>query len=492
MSLTDIKIASWGAAAMAATILAACAVGPDFHRPTEPTVALEELRPRAPAAFSTTTPDQSLVTTSEVPADWWRAFNSPPLDDAVEQALAANPDLAATRAALAAARELAAAGRGVFLPEIAAAGAVTHNKDALRTVAGTAASGDPIYTLHTGQLNLSYTFDLFGGNRRALEALVSQAEVQRFQFEAARLTVSANVVLATIQRASLVAQEGAAQKVVLAEMKALELLRRRFTGGDIAMADVIAQQAALDQARQTLPGLQKQIAQQDHILAALAGHIVAGHPPAASLVDLTLPAELPVGLPGAIVRHRPDVRAAEAAMHAASAQVGVATAAMLPNITLSASAGATAADWAGLFTPGTAFWSLAGGLSQPVFSGGALVHKKRATIATLQQAEAQYRSVVVNAFREVSDTLAALDFDARTLDAAEDGARAASESMAIVQHQLAVGAVSTLALLNAEQTHQLAESALIQARAARLADTVALFQAMGGGWWNAPQDAPAG
>jgi NodT family efflux transporter outer membrane factor (OMF) lipoprotein len=253
------------------------------------------------------------------------------------------------------------------------------------------------------------------------------------------------------------------------------------------MADVAAQESVLAQARLVLPPLQKQLAQQRDALIALAGGFPSEDIAARfQLMDMKLPRDVPLSLPSKLVEQRPDVRAAEETMHAASAQIGMAVAARVPQITLTANVGNSANSFANLFTPGTNFWTLMGGVTAPLFTGGTLLHKQRAAEAGFDQAAAQYKATVIAAFQNVADALHALQSDADALVAAVASEQAAGRSLAIVRKQLELGQVAYLALLNAEQTYQQAKLALVQAQAARLSDTAGLFQALGGGWWNRP------
>lgn len=464
-------------ALMPLVLLAGCAVGPDYRRPDIP----------AGASFTEAALGAPMVESDDVPAAWWRAFGSPALDSLVAQAFRDNPDLAAATAAVRAADENRRAQMGSFFPAVEADAGITRNRDAVATLSPATAAGAPVYSLTTGRLNLSYVFDVFGGARRQYEAAAAQADLQRYQREAAKLTLAANVVLGVVQEASLREQIAATRAMIDDETQVLDLLRREAALGQIAEADAIAEEAALAQVRATLPPLEQKLAQQRTALAVLIGQAPSREPePRFTLADLHLPATLPLSLPAQLVDQRPDVRAAEAVLHGATAGVGVATAAMLPAITLSAGAGSSAADAGVLFGPGTVFWNLGAGLMQPVFQGGALLHRKRAAAAAADQARAQYRGVVLGAFQNVLDTLHAIDFDSRTLQEAEAAADAAARSLSITRRELELGQISGLALLNTERTYQQATLALIQARAARYGDAVALFQALGGGWWNQP------
>jgi len=471
-----------------ALLVAACAVGPDFKRPAAPAVGGYTREPLSALPKSADIPGgeaQSFVRGQDIPGQWWILFHSESLNNLIDQALKANPDAQAAQAALRVAMENVYAQKGAFYPSIEASYSPSRQKNAVGTLAPTLSSGVPIFNLYTAQVSVSYTLDVFGANRRQAETLEALAESQRFQLEATYLTLTSNVVAAAVQEASLRAQIAATQEVINFEAEQLELLRREFELGAIAESNVVAQQAALAQARATLPPLEKQLAQQRDLLTALLGRFPSEEPSEKfELSMLQLPQELPVSLPSRLVEQRPDVRSAEAQLHAASAQIGVAVANMLPQFTISANIGSVATEMSHLFAGGTNFWSLAGNLAQPIFEGGALLHKKRAAEAAYDQAAAQYRSTVITAFQNVADTLHALQNDANALNAASEAERAAAESLKIARRQLQLGDISYLALLNAELTYQQAAIVLVQARANRYADTAALFQALGGGWWN--------
>jgi NodT family efflux transporter outer membrane factor (OMF) lipoprotein len=351
-----------------------------------------------------------------------------------------------------------------------------------------AAFGQPnstsIFTLTTGSLSVSYGLDVFGGSRRAIENAEAEADYQRFELEASYLTITSNVVAAAIQEASLRAQIAATQEIIDAQTQLLNVLQKQFELGGASRAGVLAQQATLAATQATLPNLQKQLAQQRILLGALAGRLPNNE--IAQTFDLTalqLPADLPLSLPSKLVEQRPDIQASEAQFHAASAEVGVAIAAMLPQITLSGSIGNTVLDAASLFS-GPGIWSLGAGIAQPIFHGGQLLHQKRAAEAAFDAAAAQYRGTVVAAFQNVADALRALQSDAQALAAQVEAERSANDSLAITRSQYQAGAVNYTTLLTAETTYQQAHINRVLAQATRYADTAALFQALGGGWWN--------
>ena len=462
-------------------MLAGCAAGPDFQRPAAP--ALQAYRP-TPTQIA----DQRLVSGAAVPERWWESFQSAALNALVEQALAANPSLDAARSALLVAQENAAAQRGAFWPQLGLGLNPSRQK-----VADTLSSplNNPLnpFSLHTGQLTVSYAPDIFGGNRRALESLDAQAEAQAFELEAARLSLAANVAATAVQEAALRGQLVALENVVGMNQELLDLARRQQALGDLGEAGVAAQEAALAQTRAALPPLRKQLAQTRDQLIALCG----GFPDQATgegftLAQLQLPEELPLSLPSTLIDQRPDVRAAEAQAHAASAQIGVAFANMLPQFNLDASVGSVAARMGDLLKAGggAGFWTVAGTLSQPLFAGGALSHRKAAAEAAYDQAMAQYRATVIGALQNVADTLHALEQDAAADQETQTAQRAAARSLALARRQAELGEISHLTLLNAEQSYQLALLAAVQAKANRYTDSIALFQALGGGWRRSP------
>jgi NodT family efflux transporter outer membrane factor (OMF) lipoprotein len=346
---------------------------------------------------------------------------------------------------------------------------------------------NPYYNLFTAQLSLTYTPDVFGGSRRAIEITQAQAEGMRFQLEATYLTLSSNVVVTAVQEAALRAQIAATERLLAVQQELTRTVEGQKGLGTASQLDLFAQQAAEAQTRASLPPLTKQLAQTRDALTALLGRLPAQEPAATfRLEDLTLPEELPVSIPSRLIEQRPDVRQAEANLHAASAAVGVAIADMLPQFSLSAQTGSTALQISQLFTSYTGFWGAGASLTQTLFDAGALLHRKRAADAVLDEAGAQYRSAVILACQNVADTLHALKADAETLNAAVAAEQAAAGAFEIARQQRTLGTISTVALLNAEQTYQQALLTTVQARANRYADTAALFQALGGGWWNRP------
>jgi len=446
--------------------LAGCAVGPNFERPAAPDVegyTSTPLPAKTASAEVTGGEAQHFVQDLDIPGQWWTLFHSEALNALIEQALRNNPTLPAAEAALRLAWENVYAAEGAFFPTAVASYSPSRNKTATGVVFTAASSGPPFFTLHTAQVVVTYAPDVFGGTRREVESLTATTEFQRFQLEAAYLTLTSNVVAAAVQEASLRGQIAATEEIIKIESESLGILRKQLELGQVAGADVAAVEATLAQAQATLSPLQKQLAQ-----------------------------ELPVSLPSNLVEQRPDIQSVAAQLHAASALIGVAIAAQLPQFTLTANAGTVANQIGQLFiTPETAFWTVAGNVAQTIFDAGTLLHKKRAADAAFDEAAAMYRSTVITAFQNVADALHALQSDAETLKAAYAAERAAFRSLEIARRQLQLGAIGYLGLLTTENTYQTALIALVQAQAARYADTAALFQALGGGWWNREDVAPA-
>ncbi len=476
-------------------VFSSCTVGPNFQRPTPPDINGYTPQPLSHMTSTTSVSggeEQRFVMDMDMPKQWWELFKSRPLNDLIEKSLKANPSIDAAKAALRQARENVAAQAGSYYPAVQAGYSASRTKDS-GALSPALSSGQNPYNLHTAQVSVSFIPDVFGGNRRQVESLQAQADFQRFQLEAAHLTLTSNVVAAAIQESSLRAQISATMSIIKIETDMLNQLRKQFEVGYVAAPDVAAQEAALAQVQQTLPSLHKQLAQNRDQLIALAGRYPNEDlKEKFELEELSLPQDLPVSLPSKLVEQRPDIRAAEEQLHSASAQVGVTVAAMLPNIALSADLGSAATEIGKLFTSGTGLWSLAGNLTQPVFQGGTLLHRKRAAEAGFEEAKAQYRSTVISAFQNVADTLHALESDADAVKAAFAYEQAARRSLDLVRKQFEVGYVKYLSLLSAEQAYQQAVINLVQARANRLADTAALFMALGGGWWNNLDSAPSG
>jgi len=472
---------------VAVAILSGCAVGPDFREPAAPKATA--FTPTPLPATTVASPGaggegQTFVAGAPIPAQWWTLFHCKKLEDLVNQALTASPTLAAAEGALRQAVELRRAQVGAFFP------AVDGTLSAERSKISGATFGEPgvssLFTLYNASVSLSYNLDPFGANRRRLEAAESQLDYQAFLLEGARLTLASNIVTSVVQEGSLRGRIRALGAILAAQEEQLKLVQLRQELGGAALSDVLAQQALVADTRATLPPLEKALAQTRHQIAVLAGRLPseAGSLPEFELDDLVLPRELPVSLPSELVRQRPDLRAAEAELHVASAEVGVARAARFPEVTITGSFGSQSASTSDLFSAGASVWSLGAGLTQPLFHGGQLKAQEAAARAAFEAADARYRDTVLSAFREVADVLRALEVDARTLQAQTESAAAASSSLDVARAQYRFGAANYLTVLNALQQQQKSALAVVEARAARYADSAALMQALGGGWWN--------
>ncbi|GBE32355.1 outer membrane protein OprM precursor [bacterium BMS3Bbin05] len=472
-------------AGIVAIVLTGCAPGPDFRPPELHTTGYYTASPLPSHTANAPTDGgaaQRFAFAQDLSSQWWTLFRSPELDALIKQGLADSPSLSAARAALREAQEnLRAAGGALLYPGVDAGIQATKQ----RASGESHGSRGSEYDLYNASVKVSYTLDLFGGSRRRLEALRAQVDYQSYQFEAAYLSLTANIVTTAIREASLRAQIVAARDILAAEQKRIDVVKRQFQLGAVPRTSVLSQQSELAKTRVMLPSLEKQLAFTRHALSVLTGQLPSkGKLPQFRLDSLTLPEVLPISLPSALAHQRPDIRASEALLHQASAEVGIATANLYPQITLSGSYGTQATDAGYLFNGESVIWNLGAGLLQPIFHGGQLTAKRRAAIASYDRAKAQYRQTVLKAFQNVADVLRALDTDARTLQAQAQAETAAKATLDLTQKQFELGAVSYLSLLVAQRDYQQARINLIAAQAERYSDTAALFQALGGGWWN--------
>jgi NodT family efflux transporter outer membrane factor (OMF) lipoprotein len=466
---------------------AACAVGPNFKKPAAPKVQGYTADPLTETAATPNVPGgqaQRFANGVDISADWWTLFHSTALNELIERSIKNNPDLKAAQAALSVARENVLAQRGSFYPSVTASFDASRQRQSGQ-ISPQLNSNIFLYNLFTPQVSVSYVPDVFGLNRRTVESLQAQEQEVRFQMIAAYTTLTSNVVVTAIQMAALQLQIDVTHQLIDVNTHMLQILKYQFDKGYVSRLEVAAQESQLAQIAATLPPLIKQSAQLHDLLAVLSGRFPTEAPPEKfELASLQLPEELPVSLPSALVAQRPDVLQAEANLHDASAKIGIAIANRLPNIALTANVGSSAAAWNQLFTSGTGFWGIGAAATAPIFEGGTLLHQERAAKAAYTQAAEQYRSTVLTAFQNVADTLTALEQDAEAIKSAAGAADAAKVTLDLAQRQWHNGYAGYLALLSAEQTYQQAEITLVQAQSNRFADTAALFQALGGGWWH--------
>ena len=465
--------------------LSGCAVGPTFKPPAPPASdaygdEVQSGPAQNDAAAGGGKPRFHFG--EDLAGEWWTLFGSPKLDALIREAVLNYPDIAAQQAALRAARENVRAQQGGYFPQIQGMSSATREK-----ISGASlGSGSPgfITNIFQANVNVSYTFDVFGGQRRAVEGLQAQAAAQNFKLEASYVTLTSNVASTVVQLAALGDQIAATREIAALEQQQLALVERQAALGSRTRADVLQLEANLASVRATLPPLEQQLAVAGHQLAALTGHFPQAARPAFALSDLNLPEDLPVSLPASLAAQRPDIKAQEMALRQASAAIGVATANMLPQVTLTGAYGGEAWHLAELAAPGFSAWNIAAGITQPLFQGGALRARRRAAIDEFDQANAQYRLIVLQAFQNVADALTALDNDARAVTAEDVALKAAKANLDLIQRQYDFGAVDTVSLLTSQQTYQQARIAYIRAASNRYTDTVALFQSLGGGWWN--------
>lgn len=476
---------------LAGLLMAGCAVGPDFKRPAAPPVSDYTAQPLATTSTSTNTVGgqaQRFAKGSDIAGDWWTLFHSKPLNELIELSLTNNADLKAAQAALSVARENVLAQRGSYFPSVTAGFSASRQKESelLAPVPNYPVVPQEFqFNLFTPQVSVSYAPDVFGANRRSMELIKAQEQGVRFQMIATYTTLTANVVVTAIQEGAVQMQIDATRQLIEINSNMVQILHYQFTKGYASRLDLVAQESQLAQVIATLPPLLKQSAQLRHLLAVLAGRFPNQAPVEKfTLSSLQLPEELPVSLPSQLVAQRPDVLQAEANLHAASAQIGIATANRLPNITLTADAGSTALSLDKVFSSGSGFWGLGAAATAPLFQGGTLLHQERAAKAAYVQAAEQYRSTVLIAFQGVADTLTALEQDAEGLKAAATAANDAQITLDLSQRQWQDGYISYLVLLSANQAYQQTRISLVQAQANRFSDTAALFQALGGGWWH--------
>jgi NodT family efflux transporter outer membrane factor (OMF) lipoprotein len=478
-----LRFSSLSLGLIGAFALSGCAVGPEFSKPAPPDVAAYTADKVPDATISTDAPTgdaQRFLDGAEVPERWWTTFVNTEIDRRVDQALAHSPTIASAQAALRQAEENVSAARGGLWPSVDAnVGAQRGNTNFF----GELAPGQSVFNVYNAGVNVNYTLDLFGGVRRGIEAQSAVSDFQQFQLEGTYLTLAANVVTTSFREASLRGQINATEEIIGVYQQTLDLVQRQHEIGAKSLADVLVIQTQVATVRAQLPALRQQLAQTQTQLAVYLGQFPAASELAAVDLDaLTLPQEVPVSVPSELARQRPDIRAAEAQLHQATAEVGIATANLYPQISLTGSYGSQALQTGNLFEGGTKFWGLGLNLLQPLFHGGTLRAQKRASEAGLQKVAADYQTTVLGAFQNVADSLHALELDAENLRAQSDAEVAAQKSLDLVRIQYKDGAVAYLAVLDATRQYQQARIGLIQARAARLADTAALYAALGGGW----------
>lgn len=472
-------------------ILMSCAVGPNFRSPAPPQTLSYTECPLAKKTVSTRGKGgnaQEFMLGQDIPGQWWELFHSPALNQLIRDGIQHNPNMSMAQAALRQAKEnLKAEFGNLLLPAIDGNGYAERQ----RLNSNTFGTLDPsqvtssTFNLYNASVSVSYTLDVFGGSRRQVEAMAALVDYQHYQLVGTYLTLTSNIVTTAINVASLSKQIEATQELICNDEKLLHVIQQQFSLGGVSRADVLTQETQLAQTRANLPPLLNNLARAKHALSVLEGALPSeAAVPNIDLDSLVLPRHLPIGIPSLLVRQRPDVQAVEATLHQASAQIGVATANLLPQFTLTGNYGVTGNFLSSLFNPNNIYWNIMAQITQPLFHGGALIAKRKAAVANYKQVGAQYRLTVLQAFQNVADCLRAIEIDAKNLQIQTQAERSAFNSLKLIQQQYRLGATNYINLLIAVRQYQQTHIARIQAQATRYADTAALFQALGGGWWN--------
>jgi NodT family efflux transporter outer membrane factor (OMF) lipoprotein len=465
-----------------ATLLAGCAVGPNFKRPAPPSVSAYDAGPSPTATAAADATAQRFIDDAEVAGNWWTAFGSAPLNSAMTAALAANPGLTAAQENLRQSQDQLRAGYGVFFPQLN--GDYTAEREKTSPLRFGENGPPSVFNLFTLSASVSYALDIFGGERRTVEGLAAQVDYQRQTVHATYLSLSANVANTLIASAAYRAELDAYRSLIDLQARQVKLAEVQARAGSGPYAAVLTLQSQLATSQAALPPLEQKLDQADHLLATLMGKPPGEvSPPSVVFADFTLPKDLPVTVPSELVRQRPDILAAEAQLHAASANIGVATAAMLPSVTLNASYGANQQSMGNLFGANSNFWSYGAEATAPLFHGGELWYQRKAAIDTFRAVSATYQQTVLSAFAQVADTLRALEHDAQTLDADNRAEATALRALKLVQATYQAGLANYTDVLVADAQYRQAVINGVQARALRYQDTVALFAAMGGGTW---------
>ncbi len=469
--------------AMSLIVLLGCAVGPDFVRPTPPPVEryTRDAHPKEtiPADGKAQRFEQGATITSE----WWRLFNSPKLDSLIRDAVLNNQSLQAAQASLRQSQDILRAGYGVFYPQLNADLEASRQKSSRALTGGNVPSS--IFNLFTLQATVSYALDLFGGERRAVESLRAQVDFQQYAALGTYLTLLGNITNTVIAEAAYREEIKATAEVISLEKDQAGITEVQTRAGTVPYSNLLSIQSQLAATEATIPPLRQKLSQAEHLLATLAGRTPAEWTPLdVELADLTLPSELPIALPSDLVRQRPDILAAEAELHSASAEIGVATAALFPSFTLNGTYGTASNASRDLFKSNSGFWNLGANVAAPLFRGGTLWYGRQAAIDAYKLSLANYRQTVLSSFAQVADTLRALEHDAEAVQAQSQAVAASGKALRLVEANYRAGIATYLQVIIADGQYQQAKIGYIQAQAQRLQDTVALFVALGGGWWN--------
>ncbi len=476
------KLAVEGIGLVSILSIMGCTAGPDFVRPEPPPVDRYTYREEPATTVPAEGQAQRFEKGAAVVADWWRLFNSSRLDDMIKEALANNQTLQAAQAGLRQSQDNLRAGYGVFYPQLDAGFNAARLKSS-QVISGNISSS--IFNLYTLTGAVSYALDVFGGNRRAVENLQAQVDFQRYTVLGTYLALTGNIVNTVIAAAAYRDQIEATEQIITAEKEQIRITEAQVEAGTAPYVNMLSIKTQMAATEATIPQLQQRLSQAEHLLATLAGRTPAEWAPSQlDLADITLPGDLPITLPSELVRQRPDILAVEAQLHGANAEIGVATAALYPSFTLSGTYGLNNTSMSDLFKSASSFWSLGANVAAPLFHGGALLSQRQAAIEGYQESLANYRQTVLSAFAQVADTLRALEHDAETLQSQSQALKAAEEALQLIQANYQAGIANYLQVLIANGQYHQAKIVYLQAVAQRFQDTVALFVALGGGWWN--------
>jgi NodT family efflux transporter outer membrane factor (OMF) lipoprotein len=471
-------------------VLAACTVGPNFKPPESP-AATRYIAASEPAGASdnaaSKSPRQTIELGQKVTADWWTVFKSPDLDSLVALSIEDSRTLESARARLAQARESVAAASSALYPQVSLNASVSRERLNAESfgLSPRAVILPPNFNLLQVGATASYSLDLFGTTRRRIEQQSALEEFQVEQLGATYLSLTGNVVMEALEIAALRAQSMAVEDILEIDGQNLDLVRKARLAGAVPDSDVITAETQLATDETLQPNIDQQLSIARHALAVLVGKAPGDwSPPEFELSALALPTQIPVELPSELVHQRPDIRAAEAQLHAASAQIGIATARLYPDITLSASGGSAATNGGDLFNVNGLVWSIAAGLTQPVFDGGLRRAQRRAALEAFKGSAADYQQTVLVAFGQVADLLRALEHDETLLESQHHALDMASQSVGLQRISYGSGGSGIIGLLDAQRQREQALLGLIRAQAQQYQDTTQLYVAMGGGWWS--------
>ena len=475
--------------------LTACSVGPDYTQPSAPAVTkytnikLPKNTVSTPSATSAGK-SQHLSTVQQIPQNWWYLFHSPQINQLVQQGLDNSPDLASAKATLQEAQYTFKAEVGnLMLPAIDFGANASRNRNS--PIQFGSSSVNNIFNLYSATGQITYDIDLWGKNRRTLEGYQAQVDYAQYELEGAYLSLSSNIVTTALSIASTERQINVTKEMITAEKKILQITQQQYNNGSIAYQSVLLQQTQLAQTQASLPPLQSALAQENHALAVLVGKPTSQQKlPIINLDKIVLPKNLPVTLPSSLVAQRPDIQASSALLHAASANIGVAIANILPDFTISGNYGYNSLETGDLFTKKNNVWGYGAGVTQPIFHGGGLTYAKYAVDSAYNAALGNYHEVVLMAFQNVADALTNLTIDAVAYQRSYQAAKSAKSTFGVTTQQFDFGGVNYLSLLDSQEQYLETQLQLIKAQATRYSDTVALYQALGGGWWNHPLVAP--